>query len=298
MNLGIKLSPFMFRKFLSFSMALLLGIITVSCGGNITATADNNQNPVVSQAPSTIPNGKYPVQQAAYNDANGEYTLFLLNTNSGAPPVYRTTDLPMARLTDAEISAGDKSYLQVQGGQTSLHLTEDFKIEYVHAVTETQTNPQTGQPQTVVVRRESSFWTPFAGALAGQAIGSLLFTPHYYFPPVYQPGVSVLRGYGGYGRTYGQAVNRYQERYQAPPPAVRNNFRTTGQIRNNRPTQITPPRTGTGNRPTGSGFGSSTLKRSNQSPAQVRPRQNTGFGSARPRSGGASRRSFGGSRRR
>ncbi len=294
-KLVMKNSPLIVRKLFTFSMALLLGVITVSCGGNVTATADNARNPVVAQAPAALPEGRYPVQQASYNDANGEYTLFLLNTGSGVPPVYRTTELPMARLTDAEISAGEKSYLQVQGGEQALHLTEDFKIEYVHAVTETQPNPQTGQPQTVVVRQESSFWTPFAGALAGQMVGNLLFTPHYYFPPVYQPG-TVMQGYGGYGRTYSQAVNRYQERYQTPPPAVRNNFRTTGQIRNAPKNRVTAPQSGS--RPTGSGFGGSTLKRSNQ-PSQAKPR-NTGFGSSRPQSrpGFGSRRSFGGGRRR
>jgi len=42
---------------------------------------------------------------------------------------------------------------------------EDFKIEYVHAVTETQTNPQTGQQETVVVLRQEggSFWAPLLG---------------------------------------------------------------------------------------------------------------------------------------
>ncbi len=92
-----------------------------------------------------------------------------------------------------------------------MYLTEDFKIEYVHTVTETQTNPQTGQTQTVVVRRESNFWTPFAGALAGQALGSLLFRPQYYVPPMYQPG-GVMTGYGGYGNTYTQASERYQSK--------------------------------------------------------------------------------------
>jgi len=66
--------------------------------------------------------------------------------------------------------------LKVENGQPVLYLTEDFKIEYVHAVTETQTNPQTGQQETVVVRRRIT--SPLAGAvagnLAGQAIGSLL----------------------------------------------------------------------------------------------------------------------------
>jgi len=44
-----------------------------------------------------------------------------------------------------------------------------------HAVTETQTNPQTGQQETVVVRRRITSGLPgaVAGNLAGQAIGSL-----------------------------------------------------------------------------------------------------------------------------
>ena len=170
--------------------------------------------------------------------------------------------------------------------------SEDFKIEYVHAVTETQTNPQTGQQETVVVRRENNFWSPFAGAvagnLAGQAIGSLLFRPQYYVPPVYQPGVSVLRGHGGYGSSYGQAVERYQTRYSAPPSAVQNrrsNFRTTGRIRTPGYSQPmarrTTPRFNTGNRPTGSGFGTSTLRSSGRSNPSSRRPSSGSFGSSR-----------------
>ena len=53
----------------------------------------------------------------------------------------------MARLTDEEISAGKKSYLNVDNNQAVLHLTEDFKIEYVHNVTETVNNPQPVSPK-------------------------------------------------------------------------------------------------------------------------------------------------------
>jgi len=95
--------------------------------------------------------GQYPVQQVTYDDATGEYSLVLLNTSRYAS-VFRSQNLQMARLTDEEIKAGQKSYLKVENGQPVLYLTEDFKIEYVHAVTETQTT-QTGQQETVVVRR-------------------------------------------------------------------------------------------------------------------------------------------------
>lgn len=297
----------MFRKFTILFLALTLCWTTVACGGSQEATpqAKNARSPA-SAASTRLSDGQYPVQQATYNDANGEYSLMLLNSN---PPTFSTTNLQMARLTDEEIKAGKKSYLKVENGQPALYLTEDFKIEYVHAVTETQTNPQTGQQETVVVRQQGgSFWAPFAGAaagsIAGQVAGNLLFRPQHYVPPVYQPGATVLRGYGGYGSSYDQAVDRYQSRYQAPPLAVRNrqtNLRTTGRIRTpsySNPTVRTAPRTNTGSRSTGSGYGSSTLRPSGRSNSTIRRPSSSSFGSGR--SSGASRSRSGGfgSRRR
>ncbi len=269
----------MLRKLITLFMVVALSYTTVACGGP-SAVQSTNPTSSTQRAQTRLADGQYPVQQATYNDANGEYSLFLLNTSA---PVFNTADLQMARLTDQEISAGQKSYLKVEGGKASLHLSEDFKIEYVHAVTETRTNPQTGQPQTVIVRQESNFWAPFAGALAGQAIGSMLFTPRYYVPPVYQPGLP-LTGYGGYGSTYSQAVQSYQTRYQAPPVAERNRtqLRTTGRISSPQ-TGISRPSSGTssGDKATGSGFGTSTLKPSGQSsPAGTKPRSGS-FGSGR-----------------
>lgn len=295
------------RKFTVLFLALTLCLTTVACGGGREETPPQarnaSQTATTTSAASRLPDGQYPVQQATYNDADGEYTLFLLNTPAGAPPSFRTENLQMARLTDEQIKAGEKTELRVENGQPVLYLTEDFKIEYVHNVTETVTDPQSGQQQTVVVRRESGFWAPFAGAIAGQAIGSLLFRPQYYVPPVYQPGASVLTGYGGYGNTYGQAVDRYRTRYNAPPAAVRNRttFRTTGRIRTpstGSPAIRTAPRTTTTNRPSGSGYGGSTLRPSNRSnPSSVRRRSGSGFGSGR--SSAPRRRSTGfGSRRR
>ena len=177
----------MLRKIAILLMTLSLCVTTLACSSsNSTQSYRNPTN--ASSAPTRMSEGQYPVQQATYNDIDGEYTIMLLNTPPGTPSTLRTTDLQMARLTDEEIQSGKKTYLDVNNGQSVMHLTEDFKIEYVHNETQTQTNPQTGQPETVVVRQQSSFWTPFAGALAGQAIGSMLFRPHYYVPPVYQPG--------------------------------------------------------------------------------------------------------------
>lgn len=283
------------RKFTVIVLTLSLCLTTVACGGGTNQNQSQANNVSQTTNINKLADGQYPVQQATYNDADGVYTLFLLNAT---PPTVRTENLQMARLTDDEIKQGKKTYLKVENGQPVMYLTEDFKIEYIHNVTQTQTNPQTGQQETVVVRQESSFWSPFAGALAGQALGSLLFRPQYYVPPVYQPGV-VLTGYGGYGRTYDDAVTSYQRRYNQPPAVVRNRtaFRTTGNLRRtpNSSTVRTTPRTTTGNRPTGSGYGSSTLRPSGNSSST---RRNTGsrFGSGRS---SPTRRSTGfGSRRR
>lgn len=316
----------MLRKLTIILMSLTLCLTTIACGGpSEPPSQSRNPNRTFSTTSnqSRISEGQYPVQQATYDDGNGEYTLMLLNTPPGTPALVRTTDLQMARLTDEEIAAGKKSYLNVDNNQKSLHLTEDFKIEYVHNVTETRPDPQTGQQQTVIVRRESNFWTPFAGAIAGQVVGNLLFRPQYYVPPVYQPGV-VMRGYGGYGANYNQAVEQYQSRYQAPPAAVRNRqiFRTTGRLRSpsynqpsvntrrnrstfgstrrnpsyNQPTTVRPS-SPERSRSTGSGFGTSTLRQSDNSRPRATNRPSS-FGSSRRTSGSSSRRSFGGSRRR
>lgn len=282
----------MLRKIVILLMSLSLCWTTVGCSTASTTTETPSVENVSTSAPTAIADGKYPVQQATYDDVSGEYTLMLLNTPAGTPPVLQTPQLQMARISEAEAAEGERTYLQVENGQPAIYLTEDFKIEYVHNVTETRNDPQTGQPQTVVVRRESNFWTPFAGALAGQAIGSMLFRPQYYVPPVYQPG-GIMTGYGGYGRSYSQAVDRYQQRYNAPPAAVQNRrtLRTTGGIRN--AANSNRRSTTNNNRATGSGVGSSTLRSSGNN--NKRLKRPSGFGSSGVR---RPRRSFSGGRRR
>ncbi len=288
------------RKFTAVFLALSLCVTTVACGGG-NETTPPAKNVSQTSTNTKLSDGEYKIQQATYDDATGEYSLFLLNNN---PPTFATENLQMARLTDDEIKQGKKTYLKVEKGQPILYLTEDFKLEYVHNVTENKTNPQTGQQETVVVRRENSFWAPFAGSvagsLAGQAIGSMLFRPQYYVPPVYQPGQG-LSGFGGYGGSYGQAVQNYQSRYNAPPAAVTNRtaFRNTGTIRRSYPgnsnVRNTPRSTTGNNRPSGSGFGGSTLRPSGNS-STTRRNSGSGFGSGRST---APRRSSGfGSRRR
>lgn len=275
-------------------MILSLGFATVSCGGGVDAPVSSPSQPnaqQTSQPSARLADGQYPVQQVTYDDGSGEYSAILLNTAPGSSSMFRATNLPMAQLTEAEIKNGQQNYLKVAQGQPSLHIAPDFRIEYVHNVTETANDPQTGQPQTVVVRQEPSFWTPFAGALAGQAIGSLLFTPRYYLPPVYQPGAPLV-GYGSYGNSYGQAVDSYQSRYRTPPAEVRNRqvLRQTGGLRpglGQSGARRSP--SVSGNRSTGSGYGSSTLRRSNRPTTPRVNRSNRGFGSGRARSGGRRR---------
>ncbi len=296
------------RQFVTLGMVLLLGWTTVACGGSApdkTAQGDglapSVSNAENRQGTTTIADGKYDVQQATYNDGNGDYTLFLLNTPPGTSATFRTTKLQMAQLTPEEVTAAQKPYLQVKDGQAALHIPPDFKLEYVHNVVEQAQNPQTGQVEPRVVRQESNFWSPFAGAIAGQVagqvVGNLLFRPQYYVPPMYQPGGGGLFGYGGYGNSYGQASTAYRERYNQAPAVERNStvYRSTRRSTTGLDSAI--PRVNSSNssnqRSTGSGFGSSTLDSSRSS---YRRSPSSGFGSGRSSSFGS--RSFSGSRRR
>lgn len=136
----------MLRKIVILFMSLSLCWTTIGCGSSTSTTTQPsfNNNANVSAAPSSISDGKYPVQQATYDDATGEYSLMLLNTPSGTPPVLQTDQIQMARISPEAAANGESTYLQVEDGQPVMYLTEDFKIEYVHNVTETVNDPQTG----------------------------------------------------------------------------------------------------------------------------------------------------------
>jgi hypothetical protein len=271
--------------------------------GNPPAIVRNDPAPQAQN----IKDGQYPLQQASFDDGSGIYTLMVLNTPEGMDANLQLSEVKMARLTDEQVKAGEKSYLKVENDDPTLYLTEDFKIDYTHNVTEVKANPQTGVQETVVVRRESTSWSPFfgsmAGSIAGQAIGSMLFRPQYYMPPMYQPGMGMF-GHGGYGSSYGGAVTQYRDRYQQAPIVERNrtNFRSTGQLSDsgsNVRTKPQAPRANVGNDPrrsTGSGFGSSDLRKTGKtykSPSigGNQPRRSGSFGSGgRARMGGGRRR--------
>ncbi len=288
-----KVNRFMWKKILILLISVTFCWTTVACGSATNSSIPQQSVRTASAPQNQVIEGKYPVQQAQYNDVDGEYTLMLLNTPAGKSATYRTTDLQMAQLSDEQIKAGEKSTLNITNGQPILYLAEDFRIEYVHNVTETQTNPATGQPQTVVVRQESSFWTPFAASFAGSAIANSLFAPRYYVPPMYQPG-GVMTGYGGYGSNYNQAVNDYRTRYNSPPAAVKNSttLRTTGNIRNSkRNSSVNRPTSPNSRRSTGSGFGSTDLRTSPNKGSTQKRQPSFGSGSrSRSSSGSGSRR--------
>ena len=300
-------------------MAGLLG----ACGGGPSSTVTTQTTPTQTSPSQTapkansapLPAGDYPVQQVSYDDSNGQYSLMLLNTPQGAPPMFRTNALQMARLSEEDVQAGKASYFQVNGDQNTLYLSPEFQIQYVPTVAETKVDPNTGQNTVVYVRQQPTYWSPFATGMVAGAIASDLLTPRYYVPPAYVVGQPLV-GYGGYGNTYDRAVSSYQSRYNEPPRSSRNRtqFRTTGTISRpqsppasntrtttttrtspsgtttnrttNTTTRTSPSGTTTNrtttqqkptgtNRSTGSGFGASTLRNSGGT-STSKPRKRSG----------------------
>ncbi|MBL1208333.1 hypothetical protein [Geminocystis sp. GBBB08] len=271
----------MFKSIIAIFLTIILSFSTVACGSSNSVSTKNpatlTNNTSISK--NNLASGRYDVQQATFNDVDGEYTLMLLNTPAGSTPTFRTTNLQMARLSNEDIKNGQKTFVEINGNEAIMHLTEDFKIEYVHNETEIVTNPDTGKQETVIVRQQSSFWSPFAGALAGQALGSMLFRPQYYIPPVYQPGGN-LTGFGGYGSSYNQAVQNYSNNNNNSVPSVEKNrqsFRSTGTIKNSSGNTINRVNSNS-SKGTGSGVGSSNLKTNGTSTKAKQPSKNS-FGS-------------------
>ncbi len=275
------------RKTLIIFLSFTLCLMTISCGSSTLnkSLPDNNIKTTIS---NQVKDGSYPIQQAEYNDINGIYALTLLNTPPGTSSTYSTDNLQMARLTPEQIADGKNNYLDITRDAVVMYIKEDFKIEYIHNVIEPQTNSQTEAPRNVV-RRESSFWSPFAGAMAGQALGSILFSPQYYVPPIYRSG-QVMNGYGSYGNNYNQAVQSYRNKFNTAPPAVKNKqtFRTTSNLRKSTP-NLRNSRKGA-LRSSGSGFGSSNLRKGNKSRPSIR--SNSSFGSRNSFRSRPSRSSF------
>ena len=82
------------RKLLAILLSITLCWTTVACGSSpsVQSSAPRNNNTTVTPS-NQVSEGRYPVQQAEYDDADGTYSLMLLNTPAGKPPIYKTQKL-------------------------------------------------------------------------------------------------------------------------------------------------------------------------------------------------------------
>jgi hypothetical protein len=97
----------MLRQVTTIFLILTLCCTTVACGSSSNQTqSPSANNSSVRQQSNQVSSGRYEVQQATYDDGDGTYTLMLLNTPGGTSPLFRTTNLQMARLTDEDIAKG------------------------------------------------------------------------------------------------------------------------------------------------------------------------------------------------
>lgn len=220
-------------------------------------------------ATPALPPGQYDLQSVTYDDATGMYKIFVLNVPPGHKPLFESQDVRMARLDDDAISAGKKSYLEFKDGPPTLYLTSDFQIAFVHNVAEERPT-ESGQHETVIVRQETTSWSPFMSGMAGAAIGSMLFAPRYYYPPPYYGGGGLI-GFGGVGQSRALAGQDYSTRFGHEPQSAR--LSRSGVA----PRRVSP----TSLRPSGSGAGSSRLKPS--SPGYRPPVRRPGVGFGRRR---------------
>ncbi len=120
----------MLRQVTTILLILTLCCTTVACGSSSNQTqSPSANNSSVRRESNQVSSGRYEVQQATYDDGDGTYTLMLLNTPGGTSPLFRTTNLQMARLTEEDIAKGEKTAVEINGDQATLYMTEDFKIE-------------------------------------------------------------------------------------------------------------------------------------------------------------------------
>ena len=226
------------------SVAALVGVMAAVGGGSgcLKSEAEQLEKAApVKVSPPLVP-GTYDIQTIAYDDADGAYRVFLLNPPPGAKPLFTTTELQLARLSDEEMATGvAKPRLVVDATGTTGNIPTDFAIQYVHNEVE-----ERADGQTVVVQQHQSTWSPFMSMVAGAAIGNMLFAPRYYYPPPYAGGA--MSGFGGSGVSRSAAATSYGQQHGKPPQATR--LSQSGYSK----------APGKGLKSTGKGIGSSRLK--------------------------------------
>ena len=194
--------------------------------------------PVADSPP--LPQGRYEVQSLSYDDASGQYALFLLGTPVGSKPMYQTQGLRLARMSDEEVATNAGAYLLVDAEGPIAMLRPDTQIAFTHNVVE----ERGGEP--VVVRQQSSSWSPFMAGMTGAMIGNMLFAPRFYYPPPFAGGA--LGGFGGAGATRELAGKDFAGKTGAVPQSTR--LSSSGYSK-------TPS---SSLKPSGSGAGSSKLR--------------------------------------
>lgn len=195
--------------------------------------------------------GTYDVQSISYDDATALYQVMLVGVPEGQKPLYQSTSLRLARLSDEEIAAGQKTHLAVDAEGPVAKLTPDFNIALTHnVVEETPQGP-------VVVRTESSMWSPFMMGMTGAMVGNMLFAPRYYYPPPFSPGV--MGGFGASGATRQLASQDFSTRNNGAVPKA-DRLSKSG---------FSKVPAGSSMKSSGSGAGSSRLKSTG---AQPRPK--------------------------
>jgi hypothetical protein len=238
---------------------MMLATASVVLAGTVACQAEappEKAAPVQVSPPLAA--GSYEVQSISYDDADGAYRVFLVNPPPGAKPIFVAVDLPMARLTDDDIKAGKATArldvdqpgpvvpavpaegaapvaapVAVEGAAAPaadaavaavaavgpvvagpvVRLPQDFAVQYTHNVVEERGGQQ------VVVRQESSTWSPFMGVMTGMMVGNMLFGPRYYYPPPYMAGG--MSGVGGAGLSRQAAASSYTQQHGKAPQSAR-----------------------------------------------------------------------------
>lgn len=176
---------------------------------------------------------------------------------AAAPADAPAADAPAAAAPAAAATPGSVVTAPIVGGAVA-RLPQSFAIQYTHNVVE----ERNGQP--VVIRQESSTWSPFMSAMAGVAIGNMLFGPRYYYPPPYMGGA--MTGFGGAGVTPSAAAQSYTQQHGKAPQATK--LSQSGYAK--------APSSSL--KSTGSGAGSSRLKQPGTSTPMKAPKRSFGGG--------------------
>jgi len=235
---------------------MMLATTSVVLAGTVACQAEappEKAAPVQVSPPLAA--GSYEVQSISYDDADGAYRVFLVNPPPGAKPIFVAVDLPMARLTDDDIKAGRATArldvdqpgpvvpaegaapvaapVAAEGAAAApaadavaaapvvgpvvpgpvVRLPQDFAVQYTHNVVEERGGQQ------VVVRQESSTWSPFMGVMTGMMVGNMLFGPRYYYPPPYMAGG--MSGVGGAGASRQAAASSFTQQHGKAPQSAR-----------------------------------------------------------------------------